>query len=78
MSNVKVQIPNKIQSSSVKNVLNFGLSHSFGRQVLRPAKSGIGGVKGHNQKDISFARFLLATACPGSPCLWPGSFTFVF
>jgi len=26
----------------------------------------VGGVKGHNQNDISF---------PGSPGLWPGSFT---
>jgi hypothetical protein len=32
-------------------------------------QSGIGGVEGHNQKDISFARFGLATTCPGSPGL---------
>ena len=39
-------------------------------------QSGIGGVKGHNQNEISFARNPLATACPGSPALWAGSFTF--
>jgi hypothetical protein len=32
-----------------------------------------GGVKGHDQNDISFARFPLATTCPGSPGLWPGA-----
>jgi len=26
--------------------------------------------------EISLARILLATACPGSPALWAGSFTF--
>jgi len=25
--------------------------------------------------EISFARILLAAACPGSPALWAGSFT---
>jgi len=34
------------------------------RQVPRPAKSGIGGVKGHDQNKISF---------PGSPALWAES-----
>jgi hypothetical protein len=30
----------------------------------------LGGVKGHDMDDISFARIPLATACPGSslPC----------
>jgi len=32
----------------------------------------VGGVKGHNMNEISFARILLATACPGSPALWAG------
>ena len=32
----------------------------------RPAKSGIGGVKGHDQNKIFF---------PGSPALWAESFT---
>jgi hypothetical protein len=35
------------------------------------------GRKGHNENDISYARFRLATTCPGSPGLWSGSFTFV-
>jgi len=35
-------------------------------------------LKGHNTKGTSFARFLLATACPGSPGLWPESFTLEF
>jgi hypothetical protein len=43
----------------------------------------MGGVKsirpdhgGQNKNEISFARFGLATMCPGSPGLWPRSFTF--
>jgi hypothetical protein len=28
------------------------------------------------KNEISLARILLATACPGSPALWAGSFTF--
>jgi len=28
------------------------------------------------KNDISLARILLATACPGSPALWAGNFTF--
>jgi hypothetical protein len=35
----------------------------------RPAS----GVKGHNMNETSFAHILLATACPGSPSLWAGS-----
>ncbi len=38
-------------------------------------RSEIGGVKGDNMNGTSFARILLATACPGSPALWAGSFT---
>jgi hypothetical protein len=38
---------------------------SLGRNVPRPC--GIGGVKGHNMKEIS---------SPGSPALWAGSFTY--
>jgi hypothetical protein len=34
----------------------------------------VGGVKGHNQNEISLAHILFATACPGSPALWAGSF----
>jgi hypothetical protein len=29
------------------------------------------------KNEISLARILLATACPGSPALWAGSFTIV-
>ncbi len=36
------------------------------------------GRKGHNMNEISFARILLAAACPGSPALWAGSFIFPF
>jgi hypothetical protein len=39
------------------------------RNVPRPALGGIGGVKGHNMKEISL---------PGSPALWAGSFTYLF
>jgi len=28
------------------------------------------------KNDISLARILLTTACPGSPALWAGSFTY--
>ena len=28
------------------------------------------------KNEISLARIMLATACPGSPALWAGSFTF--
>jgi hypothetical protein len=34
----------------------------------------LGGVTGHNYNEISLARILLATACPGSPALWAESF----
>jgi hypothetical protein len=34
----------------------------------------VGGVKGHNMNEISFARILLATACPGGPAHWAESF----
>jgi len=45
-------------------------SNSFiDRQVLRPANSGIGYVKGPNINEISFAHILIAPACPGSPAL---------
>jgi len=33
------------------------------------------GSRGTIKNDISLARILLATACPGSPALWAGSFT---
>jgi hypothetical protein len=32
------------------------------------------GRKGHHTNEISFARILLATACPGGPALWAGGF----
>ncbi len=34
------------------------------------------GSRGTMKNDISLVRILLATACPGSPALWAGSFTF--
>jgi hypothetical protein len=34
----------------------------------------MGGVKGHKKNEISLAQILFATACPGSPCRWLGSF----
>ena len=43
------------------------------RQVPRKPRL-LGGVKGHNINGISLAHILLATACPGSPALWAGSF----
>jgi hypothetical protein len=33
------------------------------------------GSRGTMKNEISLARILLATACPGSPALWVGSFT---
>jgi len=33
------------------------------------------GLRGTIKNRISLARILLATACPGSPALWAGSFT---
>jgi len=33
------------------------------------------GSRGTMKNEISLARILLATACPGSPALWAGSFT---
>jgi hypothetical protein len=36
----------------------------FGRLVPRKPRLARG-VEGHNQEDISFARFPLATTCPG-------------
>jgi hypothetical protein len=44
----------------------FRREGALDRQVPRKPRL-VGGVKGHNQDDISF---------PGSPGLWPGSFTF--
>jgi hypothetical protein len=46
----------------------------IGRNVPRKPRP-VGGVKGHNMNETSFARILLATACPGSPALWAVSFT---
>ena len=57
------------------------LSLGNDRQVPRKPRL-VGGVEGPNgsrgtmKNEISFARILLATACPGSPVLWAGSFTF--
>jgi len=67
---------NQIQSSNLQ-ILSIRISHLFDRQVPRKPCL-LGGVKVHIEKDISFARILLATACPGSPGLWPGTFTFGF
>jgi len=51
-----------------------------GRNVPRKPRLA-GGVKsirpdhgGHNMNEISLARIRLATACPGSPALWAGTF----
>ena len=38
----------------------------------------VGEVKGHTMNEISFARLLLATTCPGSPAPWAGSFNLSF
>jgi hypothetical protein len=52
----------------------------FDRQVPRKPRL-VGGVerpngsRGTMKNEISLARILLATACPGSPALWAGSFT---
>jgi hypothetical protein len=48
-----------------KNTLNSHLWPPTLPASAPSRQSGIGGVKGHNQKDISF---------PGSPGLWPGGF----
>jgi hypothetical protein len=37
------------------------------RDVLRPAKTGIGGVKGHNMNKTSFAHIVFATGVLGKP-----------
>jgi len=37
---------------------------------------GHNGSRGTMKNDISLARILLTTACPGSPALWAGSFTY--
>jgi hypothetical protein len=47
-------------------------SRVFGRNVSWKLRLE-GGAKGHNINKTSFARFLLATARPGSPALWAGS-----
>jgi hypothetical protein len=44
-------------------ILNFGLWSASAPE----SPPGTGGLKGHNKNEISF---------PGSPGLWPGSFTF--
>ena len=36
---------------------------------------GPNGSRGTIKNELSLARILLATACPGSPALWAGSFT---
>ncbi len=46
-----------------------------GRQVPPSRQSGIGGVKGHHQNEVTFAHILFATTCPGSPALWARTFT---
>jgi len=56
-------------------IILSNFSH-FGRKVPRKPRL-VGGVKGHNMNETSFARIWLATACPGSPALWAGSFTFI-
>ncbi len=55
--------------------LTFIWHLDFGRNVPRNPRL-LGGVKWHNMNEISLARILLATACPGSLALWAGSFTF--
>jgi hypothetical protein len=45
---------------------SFGIHLNFGRNVPRKPRA-VRGVKGHNIKN---------TTLPGSPGLWPGSFTF--
>ena len=44
----------------------INLIRTFDRQVPRKPRH-VGGVKGHNQKRYLFARFRLATSCPGKP-----------
>ena len=40
-----------------------------------PASRQVSGAKGHNQEEMSRARFQLATTFPGSPGLRPSGFT---
>jgi hypothetical protein len=49
-----------------KSCILFALNEGNDRQVDRPAYSGIGGVKGHDIKEISF---------PEWTALYAGSFT---
>jgi len=71
--------------AKAKREIFTGLLLSLGndRQVDRKPRL-VGGVEGHNgsrgtmKNEISLARILLATACPGSLALWAGSFTFPF
>jgi hypothetical protein len=64
MTKLKVQINVKVQNEI--SHLVFDIWISFGRKVPRKPRA-VHGVKGHNTNDI---------ALPGSPGLWPGSFTF--
>ena len=65
--------------AKVKREIFTGLLLSLGndQQVDRKPRL-VGGVRGTMKNEISLARILLATACPGSLALWAGSFTFPF
>jgi len=43
----------------------------LGRNVPRKPRL-VGGMKGYDMKGNYLCSTLLATACPGSPSLWPG------
>ncbi len=58
----------KIKSSTPYGLSTLSDQRLCGRQVPRKPRL-VGGVKGHNQKEISLAHILFATACPGSPAV---------
>ena len=75
-SPVKVDFPIHFEEGQKKDLWSFSLTGKCPASPTLPACGRqAGGVKGHNTNEISLARILLATACPGSPALWVGSFT---